>query len=687
MVASDLGTRNLNVVPSPNTAGSEKQGQIVENERNNLISTFGDTSPYGPTEPAETQSPMANPGMPIGGVDEIFNPVDNTVCDTQSSPSHDVPDLSLDEPPISANNQFLSFLSDMNTIYGNHLSPHLADLLSLGSEMTASTQGPSNWSLHEYDASNDPLPLSFLGDLAEHDRAEQITGSPPTCDQSIDAWSQLLETLPPGPNIQGNQQTASALHHLNIDGAGIDALEALFERQICRILSIADEPTENPWRTLIWPLVKESPALYHAIAAMTYLCMSKTQPQLRNQGIAHVQNSMEALAIGMGSSDMPMHANIAAMLALGFAETWDYEKSSTGLGHINGAKMLIEKALSTHLTSSYSDVELKRLTFLANTCIYMDVMARVTSLRNNNSSNFDIMAACKSLNLEHSTYLDPLMGYAASLFPTIGRVADLVGRVRTRTAKRNSPAIISAAIELKKTVENWVPPVDLESVDDVTYNISDSIQTAEAYRWATLLLLRQAVPELPSVYSWSDLAQKALLFLATIPLMSRTTIIQIFPLMVAGSEALEEEDREWVRERWTLMSKHMITGIVDRCLEVTDEVWRRRNEYATRWNFCQLCGAPPSPSNAYMRDDSETLSNLQFDMAPTNTDERRARSSCSCAAPTQSHSGSSDFPESVAFKKGADLWTRTGCIDYTVRGKLHWLSVMKDWNWEGEYRL
>jgi len=43
-----------------------------------------------------------------------------------------------------------------------------------------------------------------------------------------------------------------------------------------------------------------------------------------------------------------------------------------------------------------------------------------------------------------------------------------------------------------------------------------------------------------------------------------------------------------------------------------------------------------------------------------------------------------DFPISAAFRKGVDMLTRSGCTEYTVRGRLHWLGVMRDWGWDGE---
>jgi hypothetical protein len=36
---------------------------------------------------------------------------------------------------------------------------------------------------------------------------------------------------------------------------------------------------------------------------------------------------------------------------------------------------------------------------------------------------------------------------------------------------------------------------------------------------------------------------------------------------------------------------------------------------------------------------------------------------------------------SAAFKSGGvDTLTRSGCIEYTMRGRLHWLGVLKDWD-------
>ncbi|KAK0778849.1 hypothetical protein LTR91_011844 [Friedmanniomyces endolithicus] len=172
--------------------------------------------------------------------------------------------------------------------------------------------------------------------------------------------------------------------------------------------------------------------------------------------------------------------------------------------------------------------------------------------------------------------LDPLMGCANTLFPLIGRVANLVRRVcRSQT---NSPAVISQANDLKLALETWDPPAFIERPEDPTTDVQHTLQTAEAYRWATLLHLHQSVPELPGPNS-TELAQRVLQYLATVPLASRTVIVQIYPLMVAGCEASTSEDRQWVRDRWQAMSARMRIGVIDKSATVTEEVWRRRDAY------------------------------------------------------------------------------------------------------------
>ncbi|TID15995.1 putative c6 finger domain-containing protein [Venturia nashicola] len=448
-----------------------------------------------------------------------------------------------------------------------------------------------------------------------------------------------------------------------------EMLTLRFDRQTCGILSVKDGPTENPWRTLIWPLARDCPTLYHAIASMTSFHTSKNQPELRLHGIDHMRISIENL--GSGIATMRFDTAIATTLALAFAESWD-QHISTGINHIKGAKILVGQALIRHQRVPFRGEELERLKFLTNAWVYMDVLARLTSADNDESNDFDAAYSKLANSFDAELHLDPLMGAASTLFPLVGRVANLVRRVRR--SKSNSPSAISHAMELKKMLQEWEPPSVEEIPEDPTIDTEHTLQTAEAYRWATLLYLHQAVPEIPSASS-AELGKKVMIFLATVPLSSRTVIVHIYPLIAASCEAVDEEDRQWVSQRWMSMAQRMKIGVIDRCADVVKEVWQRRDQYemdtAIRRN------PPLKRGFGFDADGFDGGNDMTF--AWNNSDpfgrSRKRRPADDMF----------DLPKALRAsgrKVSRDDKSGDTDVNYTVRGRLHWLGVMKDWGWE-----
>lgn len=499
-----------------------------------------------------------------------------------------------------------------------------------------------------------------------------------------DALSPFADTIRNNRRAVHDQENSTENPRSREDEA--DRMSFLFDRQTCHALSIQEELDPNPWRTLIWPLAAEYPALWHALAALTCLCMSKQQPQLRDDATRHSHRSAQLLSHSIEEDELPKDVALAVTLALAFADTWDYENSPTGTNHIRNAGSLLSQLLSTQRQVVTKEAQ-ARTEFLYNTWTYMDVLARFTC-------NETLPSYSENTPLPHwdelgwnTSNLDPLMGYALTFFPIMRRVADLINKVRARSTSGNSPAIISQGLQLRQVIEDWSPPIDLEMIEDPTPNMTDAIQTAEAYRWATLCLLYQAIPELPNLTSYGELAQKILVYLATTPLDSKTIIVHILPLMVAGCDAVEEEDREFVRERWSAMAKRMVAGIINRCLKITEEVWRRREEYL--WTR----GLSVSPhdlrlgSSTTTANDSAALSEDIANFINLGTNPGAAAPSSGGSTMQGSRASvrnANGFPISAAFKKGVDTLTRSGCSEYTVRGKLHWLGVMKDWDMAGK---
>lgn len=474
-------------------------------------------------------------------------------------------------------------------------------------------------------------------------------------------------------------------HQPHIHSDSPESVALLFDRRICELLSIKDDPTGNPWRTIVWPLAKEHPALYHAIAAMTFFQGFNNRPRFRAQGIRHLERSMQSLSAG-DSSGMRLEVALTVTVALAFAQTWSYPRSSTAIKHIEGAKVLLQKAFSMHLSSQVPERNQAALNFLANTWMYMDVLARITC-HNIQALDVDFMTARSLDNPANDSgpEIDHLMGFAGTLFPWIGRVADVVSRVWQTPEKPNSLTIISRAVALRAAIEQWNPPITSLGVmegESLTSHTSDLIQTANAYRWATLLLLHQAVPELPSRIGFAEMAQNVLILLATVPLTSRTIAFQILPLLMAGCETTEPEDRDWVLERWQSQSAGNTSGIVERCVELTKEVWRRRDNHEKHCVAGHLCGVETSSTSLPCSSFGATDLNTSFEQS--GMEGRSAEEDCLCGFETGRSTKSSSLQNLTIHTRNMDAGTRLKCVEFTIRSKLHWFSIMKEWGWEGK---
>ncbi|KAF1979746.1 hypothetical protein BU23DRAFT_586312 [Bimuria novae-zelandiae CBS 107.79] len=543
------------------------------------------------------------------------------------------------------------------------------DIIRLGEAQSGSNDPTST-------SGDPPSALSFWPWLEE----DVPDISLPDFDLSTLPWMDFSQLDLPSASDDNNTLDRITAEVEADSGQGMEDLEevaSLFHQEILPLLCIWDDQSRNPWRTLIWPMAQESKAVYHALAAMSFLQHSKYMPPRRERGLVHARKSTQQLAADLSSGEIQIEAALAATIALGFAESWDFQKASSGRTHIQGAKILLQQSFSQHKAFDPPHEASARLRFLANTWIYMDVLARLTS-DCGPSLDPELLHFFTDIGpLVIREELDPLMGYAASLFPIIGRVADLITQIRMRSTRRNSPVIISKGIELRHVIEDWSPAIDLEQIENPTNNMVECIQTAEAYRWSTLLLLQEAVPELPSLASYKELGQKTLVYLATIPSNSATLNVHIYPLMVAATEAVEEEDREFVRDRWNIMRKRMVNGIIDRCADIMEEVWRRRDVHFSEW----LARNSPDPSSfGFSSCGASGIAGLVDGSRKTSPGAgigtEQARS------PTRKSTAHSDFPISIAFKRGVDPITRSGNVDYTVKGGLHWITVMKERGWE-----
>ncbi|RPB27572.1 hypothetical protein L211DRAFT_779792 [Terfezia boudieri ATCC MYA-4762] len=580
----------------------------------------------------------------------------------------------------------IGLYSSTNTSY-NDISSSISGVAP-ASEITPNSAYPTiSVDSAVYPVASPPIKLED----AEEDHLYTLAAAP----QDDGPWAMGF----PSPAMSNHSSMSSESHHskqtivrgVPINASDPDILMMHFDQSTCGIMSLKNGPNENPWRTLIWPMAQETPALYHAISAMTAFHLSRDTQAFRVQGVEHVRMSLNALSTGIGNGTMSDEGALATTLVLAFAEAFD-RHITTGAEHLKGAKILINRALARHQHSPQWSENVRRLKFLYNVWVYLDVLARLTSDSNDDD---DIANPIVFGPVSPTEEIDPLMGCATTLFPLIGRVANLVRKVRQ--SSNNSINIITEAVELKSLLEKWAPATSFQSIEDTATTMVHCLKTAEAYRYSTLLYLHQAVLEIPSATSY-QLAKKVLAFLASVPITSGACIVHIYPLLAAGCEAQGAEERDWVKKRWEHLSARMWIGNVDRAWEVMKEVWDRRDEHsrpkvaeellmrnassirATYSHPASRASSVPrtiSPDNSIGRDCSftpEPENITLFDNFGYPIDPRERRS----MRPNLVRSSSEGLLDE--YGTGAEE-----CI--TVKSTLHWAGVMRDWQWEGMLQL
>ena len=132
---------------------------------------------------------------------------------------------------------------------------------------------------------------------------------------------------------QGKYEVAEEIHHLALALDSPEILSMRSNKRTSGILSIKDGPKENPWQTMVWPLAKDSPTLYHALYTLTAFHGAKDIPQLEISGVDHRRRCLRTLARGIGN--MRVDVALATTLVLAFSETCNLDLC-IGMQHLPG---------------------------------------------------------------------------------------------------------------------------------------------------------------------------------------------------------------------------------------------------------------------------------------------------------------------------------------------------------------
>jgi hypothetical protein len=393
------------------------------------------------------------------------------------------------------------------------------------------------------------------------------------------------------------------------------------------------------WKSLVLPLVHKSQSLCLAISALTAFYIStdnRSGTQLQAHGTSLLLQSLRSLQSDLGRKER-ITATLATIILLA-----SWTSRSEGLRHaethINGASAVLYQIASSYMQQQWtlSPKEKCALIFLISTFVHISALSSLVhaaiAIGDNRFLTYSMTSGMESFRRHHGILLHPL----SSLDPWLGclsisiylmkRAAHVCHEAISGTC--SSSAICQKATCLKQEIEGWTPTIDRPRSRTQLFTADEDymLHTAEAYRYATLLYLHQAVPEMLSTTS-QHLAKEAIRHLCSCPPSSTIAFAQTYPLFVAGCEATSKEDRQWVKERWTIKMAQMRVRNISKCWEITQEVWKRRDAYG------QLRGG----SNVnYQR-----FSDFQ---SPSDTEKMDPQ--------------------------------------FSVKGSLHWAQIMREWNWE-----
>jgi Fungal specific transcription factor domain len=411
-----------------------------------------------------------------------------------------------------------------------------------------------------------------------------------------------------------------------------DSPEVLFSRfreQICPMLSITGSQNDK-WQTWILPRMQSSESLPHTISAITALQVSTlvADDQLRNHGTASIIHSFRTLSIELSRPKF----EVSALTTILLLASWARWNGGFGRGktHLKGAFAILRAIGSQRRNIEWkpSAADVHTFLFLASTFLHMDalsdlVQSTISEENPRTLTKFRVLTGGFPLIWENRLWILHLDRWSfGSLIPAelIYAAADLCYEVRMATIITSD--IITKAEALKREVERYPPGTSVLSSATKHLSPLDKqyvVHTAEAYQYATLLFLHQVMPDIFGTTSNQYLARATVNQLSHSPPSCSVTHTQIYPLFVAGCEASTKQEREWIKERWAAMAARMRVTNVSNCWKITQEVWGRRDAY------------------------------------------RQLRS--------ENAQGVADHIDNMD-------------PEFSVKGRLHWAAIMKDWNCE-----
>jgi len=320
----------------------------------------------------------------------------------------------------------------------------------------------------------------------------------------------------------------------------------VYFRRTCKAMSMSEYV--NPYRTAVIPMIHRSLPLLHVVQSMAAFQIGQI-----GQGILNRRLAVDSLRGDSISAVERVYTDetVLAMMLLGLTSSW-YRDTTCTSNELLAARALMKEYVG----------RVREMTpFVANAYRYWECVSAF-------SADTENPPPCWPFS--PSNDLDPLVGVGTDLFPVLSLLGWWIRRhcsshCRSKTPSDTHHDLFIRGIE--SALLSWKSP----DPPLIHFLGPEAVSAADSYRLAGLISLYRTHPYLGG--DLQAIAKACLESLRMAPDDGLTTASM--PLLIAGCEQKDEEDREFVISKFRVLERTVGLRVISRIKELVQEVWQR----------------------------------------------------------------------------------------------------------------
>ncbi|KAH8805468.1 fungal-specific transcription factor domain-containing protein [Xylogone sp. PMI_703] len=384
--------------------------------------------------------------------------------------------------------------------------------------------------------------------------------APVYCMTPGDSWTPSILRAPDPIDVCGYADSSR----------GIDQrfLLKYYTNVLSKLLTTNDE--NNSFLSVFLRMAIESRALLAAILAWSSVHMSRYDKRYESTAIRLQSFAISRLTLILGtSSTAQLDTALATCLILCCSDV-DEGDTRRWYSHMKGARDIITSARLVEssgrvLTGPECYMTNSDGEWLLRNFAYHDVIASVTL------DQPPLIQGAYWIR-DECHIVDANVGIASQMFALISQISCLTG---TDNGDKQSSDFdfIRQFLTLEKELISWTPPVNSHEF---------LVELAECHRCSALIhLYRQCRKRFPDGLEYIEQCiqtqvKATLTHVDRIPAISLPGCGVLFPLFMAGGEAVEGSDIQVIQTRLQLQQQHRAFGNIQRAIDVLQELWQMR---------------------------------------------------------------------------------------------------------------